>query len=74
MYTVTNLSILDNKISGSYGNVPKYDTYGLINGKQQISKGFLTTECAIQFKLFDDPIIFWAPKLQKKIVCVVLIR
>lgn len=69
MYTVTNLLILDNQISDSDG--PKCDTYGFINGKQQISKGFLTTECAIQFKLFDDPIIFWTSKLQKKIVCFV---
>ncbi|XP_060846937.1 LOW QUALITY PROTEIN: glycerophosphocholine phosphodiesterase GPCPD1-like [Rhopalosiphum padi] len=41
------------------------DMYGM-NDKNQISKGFLTTECAIQFKLFDNPITFWNSKLQSK--------
>lgn len=44
------------------------DLYGFNNDKQQISKGFLTTECGVQFKFFDNPIIFWAPKLQSRIV------
>ncbi|XP_015371225.1 PREDICTED: glycerophosphocholine phosphodiesterase GPCPD1-like [Diuraphis noxia] len=41
------------------------DMYGM-NDKKLISKGFLTTECAIQFKLFDTPITFWNSKLQSK--------
>lgn len=41
--------------------------YGM-NDKKYISKGFLTTECAIQFKLFDTPITFWNSKLQNKMV------
>lgn len=41
--------------------------YGM-DDKNQISKGFLTTECAIQFKLFDTPIKFWNSKLQNKMV------
>lgn len=60
--------ILDNQLLNSNDDTKKCDIYGLVNGKQQISKGFLTTECAIQFKLFDNPIIFWAPRLQRKIV------
>jgi len=47
------------------------DMYGM-NDKNQISKGFLTTECAIQFKLFDNPITFWNSKLQSKMVCKLL--
>lgn len=57
--------ILDSQLSSS----EKCDVYGLINNKQQISKGFITTESAIQFKLFDSPITFWTPKLKKMIVC-----
>lgn len=60
--------ILGNQLLNSNDDTKKCDIYGLVNGKQQISKGFLTTECAIQFKLFDNPIIFWAPRLQRKIV------
>ncbi|XP_025192312.1 glycerophosphocholine phosphodiesterase GPCPD1-like isoform X1 [Melanaphis sacchari] len=41
------------------------DMYGM-NDKNKISKGFLTTECAIQFKLFDTPITFWKSNLQSK--------
>lgn len=44
------------------------DVYGF-NHKQQISKGFLTNEYAVQFKLSDTPIRFWKPMLQSKIVC-----
>lgn len=68
MYTIINLLILGNQLSSNNDGTQKCDIYGLVNGKQQIGKGFLTTECAIQFKLFDNPIIFWAPRLQKKIV------
>lgn len=39
------------------------------NNKEQISEGFLTTETAVQFKLYDIPIKFWNSKLQNKIVC-----
>lgn len=46
------------------------DIYGFFSSdKQQISKGFLTTESAVQFKLFDSPIHFWSSKLQKNKVC-----
>lgn len=52
---------------GDDGRVPPPDTYGL-REKLQISKGFLTTESAVQFKLYDKPIKFWSSKLLNKIV------
>lgn len=59
--------ILDSK--SSHDGISQCDIYGYNDGKQQISKGFLTTETAVQFKLYDCPIKFWSQKLQNKIVC-----
>lgn len=60
---------LGTQISSS-DNKSQCDIYGLyLSDKQQVSKGFLTTESAIQFKLFDNPIDFWNSKLQNNKVC-----
>lgn len=61
------LIILGGQVSSS-DNKSQCDVYGL-HVIQQISKGFLTSESAIQFKLFDTPIKFWSAKLQSRIVC-----
>lgn len=63
------MSFLGNQILNNDENTIQCDIYGLINDKQHISKGFLTTESAIQFKLYDNPIVFWTPKLKGMIVC-----
>jgi len=44
--------ILETQISSS-DSAFQSDMYGM-NDKKHISKGFLTPECAIQFKLFDS--------------------
>jgi len=63
---IINILILETQISSS-DSAFQSDMYGM-NDKKHISKGFLTTECAIQFKLFDTPITFWNSKLQSKMV------
>lgn len=68
--TIINIKLI-NSLGGqvsSNDNKSQCDVYGL-HGIQQISKGFLTSECAVQFKLYDMPIKFWSSKLQNQIVC-----
>lgn len=60
-------------ISENGDNVSQHDVYGL-NNVHKISKGFLTTETAVQFKLFDNPITFWKSELQNTIVIFELFR
>jgi len=51
----------------SNDNILQHDVYGL-NDVYKISRGFLTTETAIQFVLNDNPITFWKSECQSKIV------
>ncbi|VVC38349.1 Carbohydrate-binding-like fold,Spaetzle,PLC-like phosphodiesterase, TIM beta/alpha-barrel [Cinara cedri] len=60
------IQFIDGSSKSSNDSVSHCDIYGL-REKQQISKGFLTSECAVQFKLYNKPIKFWAPKLMEHI-------
>ncbi|VVC36861.1 Hypothetical protein CINCED_3A012450 [Cinara cedri] len=61
-----SIKFIDENSKSSNDSVSHCDIYGL-REKQQISKGFLTSECAVQFKLYNTPIKFWTPKLLKQI-------
>lgn len=40
------------------------DTFGFYDYNERVERGWLTTETAIQLKLFNNPIQIWKSKLQ----------
>uniref|UniRef100_A0A1B6ETP9 GP-PDE domain-containing protein n=1 Tax=Cuerna arida TaxID=1464854 RepID=A0A1B6ETP9_9HEMI len=48
------------------------DTFGCYDHCERVERGWLTSETAIQFKLFNKPIELWKPKLRNRPVYVKL--
>jgi len=38
------------------------EEFGMLDGKQQVESGWLTSETIIQFKVYNNPIQFWRKK------------
>lgn len=46
------------------------DTFGFYDNKERVERGWLTTETALQLKLFNNPIQIWKSKLQGRKVII----
>ena len=44
------------------------EVIGFYNNREKIERGWLTTETALQLKLFNNPIQMWKSKLQGRTV------
>lgn len=64
----TNLNPRKIAVGAVQGDVLVPDEFGTINKFNKIEEGWLTKECVVQFKLYNNPLTLWRPKYASRTV------